>query len=192
MTDQLNSQLSAFVDDALSAEEGELLVRRLCRDSQLRETLARYALIGDAARRGETAAAPPDFARRVMMAVEGQPLPAPVVTPAARSHGRQFGFAVAASVLLAAVALMTLPGRAPGPDAAPVQTAAVVNPPPLAPVETGPALTPVAALMGPQPPLPRPDAVRLNNYLVQHVSVSRPGVVAYRNVGYGTQPELRR
>ncbi|MBT8131501.1 MAG: sigma-E factor negative regulatory protein, partial [Gammaproteobacteria bacterium] len=114
MSDEINSQLSAFVDDELAAEESELLVRRLCRDSGLRETAASYALIGDVVRDELAVAAAPDFARRVMMAVEGQTLP-PADSPSEpKVHtARNWGFAAAASVMLAAIALMTLPERDP-------------------------------------------------------------------------------
>ncbi len=194
MTDQLNCQLSAFVDDALSAEESELLVRRLCRDPGLRDTMARYALIGDAVRGGKPAA-PAEFSRRIMMAVEGQPMPAPAAVATRRHPGRQFGFAVAASVALAAVALMTLPGRAPGPDGAPAQVAEADNalapaPAPVSPVNTFASPVPTLAA---EPRPPDTDA-RLNNYLVQHVSATgaRRGAIAYRNVGFVSETEPRR
>ena len=71
MSDELNSQLSAFVDDELTPEESELFVRRLCRDDGLRRTASCYGIIGDAIR-GETAVtAPAGFVSGVMMGVEG-------------------------------------------------------------------------------------------------------------------------
>ena len=50
MSDRLNEQLSALLDGELSAGEAELLLRRLDRDAELRGTLSRYTLIGDALR----------------------------------------------------------------------------------------------------------------------------------------------
>ena len=38
MTDTINGQISAFIDDELMTEESELLVRRLCNDEELRQT----------------------------------------------------------------------------------------------------------------------------------------------------------
>lgn len=194
MTDQLNSQLSAFVDDALTTEESELLVRRLCRDPQLRDTMARYALIGNAVRGGDAAAAPAEFSRRVMMSIEGQPMPAPVALPVKSRRGKQFGLAVAASVVVAAVALMTLPGRAPTPDAVPGQLAAAdpVSAPQTPAFVVGVPVARPSVL--PARLQPADSNARLNSYLVQHASATGAGrgAMAYRNVGYETETGPRR
>ena len=52
MTDQINDQISAFIDNELSADESALLVRRFERDPESRTRAMRYTLIG-ASLRGE-------------------------------------------------------------------------------------------------------------------------------------------
>ncbi len=212
MSDELNSQLSAYVDDELAPEESGLLVRRLCRDETLRQTAARYTLIGDSVRGDEAVTAPADFAGRVMMAVDGQAAPAVPVEPARSGNtaGRQWGMAIAASVMLAVVALMTLPGR----EQAPVQPQTLASVPAGLPgaevvVADTRDFTVVPATTLPQDgdvaptsfdvPMVIPagrhspaNRARLNNYLVQHLSTtgsSRQGLVRYRNVGFVTQSE---
>lgn len=196
MTDQLNSQLSAFIDDALSTEESDLLVRRLCRDDELRETVARYTLIGDVVRGGTRLRAPQDFPERIMRRLDGQPLPLPQSADATADSPRPMMIAVAASVVVAAIALFTLPGRMSTPQA-PVQLAD-------APVETTPVLG-LASLddsdssaanyavptVIPAARQPAESRARLNKYLVQHLGAtgSRQGLVTYRNVGYVTEPD---
>ena len=62
MTGQIQEQISAFSDDELSPEECEFLVRRLERDSESREKVQSYAVIG-AALRGELLGPDPDVLR---------------------------------------------------------------------------------------------------------------------------------
>ncbi|MBT8137512.1 MAG: sigma-E factor negative regulatory protein [Gammaproteobacteria bacterium] len=214
MSDELNSQLSAFVDNELAPEESELLVRRLCRDETLRDTAAAYTLIGSAMRGGE-AAAPADFAGRVMMAVAGQQVPAVKKPAAAGGSTRNWGLAVAASAVLAVVALMTLPNR----DAEQVPAIATVTPPPADSVTSAPAdarelvaagdamltlmpatdnVTPASFNVPAVLPSARYSAenrARLNKYLLRHVSTtgaSPQGVATFRNVGFVTQTEADR
>jgi negative regulator of sigma E activity len=71
MTDQLQEQISVFVDDELSADECEFFVRRLQREPESRSRLIRYHMIG-AAIRGELCA--PDaglLRRRLQGALDG-------------------------------------------------------------------------------------------------------------------------
>ena len=82
MSDRLNEQLSALLDGELSAGEAELLLRRLDRDAELRGTLSRYTLIGDAVRvtrleaAGEVATVEPlasaGFASRLAAAIDAE------------------------------------------------------------------------------------------------------------------------
>ena len=48
--DKVNQQVSACLDGELSSGEIQLLLKRLGRDGQCRDTLSRYALIGEAMR----------------------------------------------------------------------------------------------------------------------------------------------
>lgn len=202
MTDQLNSQLSAFVDEALSEAESELLVRRLCRDAQLRETLARYSLIGDIVRGDLAVPASGSFARSVMMAVDGQPMPqVEAAGPAQPRGGKQWAAAAAVALALGLVALVTTRGpdsvmESPAIAAVSEQPAAA----PLALVGTGAAepmaLTPADYNVPVRVPVNRQsqeNRARLNRYLVQHISTTGPrqGVMTYRNVGV-SQPDTQR
>jgi len=211
MSDELNSQLSAFVDDELAPEESELLVRRLCRDEVLRNTAASYAVIGDVLRDEMAITAPPDFVTRVMMAVEGQIAP-PIEAPAVAGGRsiRNWGVALAASVALAAVAMMTLPTFGPEEKrvvnndiepqvetrAAPAPTVAANRALALLPVEedVGPIRYDVPRIM-PANRYTVENQARLNNLLLRHLSTTgatTQGLVSYRNVGFVTQAESER
>ena len=50
MSEQIREQVSAFLDGELPNSETELLLKRLTRDAELRESFGRYALIGEAMR----------------------------------------------------------------------------------------------------------------------------------------------
>ena len=105
MTDQINGQISAFIDDELMDEEGELLVRRLCNDENLRQTAARYTLIGDAVR-GSLDEIRADLNGSIMRAIEHEPAPGVADPPeaAVRDWRRLVaGGAVAATVAVMAV-----------------------------------------------------------------------------------------
>lgn len=71
MTDQINDQISAFIDNELSADESALLVRRFERDPESRKRAMRYTLIG-ASLRGELLEPHPSVLRqRVAAALSG-------------------------------------------------------------------------------------------------------------------------
>ena len=112
MTEKIQDQISAFIDDELSAEECSFFVRRLERDPEAREQLIRYSTAG-AAIRGELLQPDPGvLRRRLQHAMDG------VAFPAGQLRGRQragsrflkpaLGFGIAASV--AAAAIFTLQG----------------------------------------------------------------------------------
>lgn len=196
MTDQLNSQLSAFVDEALSEGESELLVRRLCRDDELRETLARYNLIGNVLRGDTAVPASGSFARGVMMAVEGQALPAqPEAIPTNPGRRRPLAAAAVAAMALAVVALVTL--QDPHVDTAPLTAVATLDTPAVVPEAlSSERLTPASFNVPFEQSADRYPEVRerLNRQLVQHLTMTgaRQGLVNYRNVGYVTQVEARQ
>ena len=50
MSEQIREQISAFLDGELPRAETDLLLKRLTRDAELRQTFGRYALIGEACR----------------------------------------------------------------------------------------------------------------------------------------------
>ena len=77
MTEQINDQISAFIDNELSADESTLLVRRFERDTEARARAMRYTLIG-AALRGELLDPHPSVLRqRVAAALSGSALSVP-------------------------------------------------------------------------------------------------------------------
>ena len=75
MTDQINDQISAFIDNELSEEESALLVRRFERDTEARARAMRYTLIG-ASLRGELLEPHPSVLRqRIASALSGNVSP---------------------------------------------------------------------------------------------------------------------
>jgi len=165
MTDQINDQISAFIDNELSADESSLLVRRFERDTEARSRAMRYTLIG-AALRGELLEPHPSVLRqRVASALSGGTVPT-VAKARDRSTDRWarpiLGVGIAATVAVVAIgALRSL------------------NETPLAP--GNPAVIPAAALQARDAVAPSyvvPEAsdqssravgsIRLTNYLMHH------------------------
>jgi negative regulator of sigma E activity len=168
MTDQINDQISAFIDDELSDEESAFLLRRFERDPDARNQAVRYTMIG-AAMRGELLG--PDHAvlrRRIAVAMTGQP-PATTARPVAARWGARYvrpllGVGIAASVAVAAiVGLRSLNEARVAPSGA--ETAANVTPLQVRPV-TAPASYVVPQEVADAPAVA--PAIRLTNYLVHH------------------------
>jgi sigma-E factor negative regulatory protein RseA len=116
MSEQIREQVSAFLDGELPNSETELLLKRLTRDGELRESFGRYALIGEAVRGGTLSLMTKGFAGRVNLAIDGEPIPANGHVPHSRAPRwwRPFaGAAVAAGV--AAVAIISVQHRAVAP-----------------------------------------------------------------------------
>jgi sigma-E factor negative regulatory protein RseA len=120
MTERIQDQISAFVDDELSAEECSFFVRRLARDDETRSQLIRYATIG-AALRGEVFHPDPEmFRRRLQGALDGaqpvEPVPSQQRSRPPRNVLKPLaGIVIAASVATAAIALSRLGnGNRPG------------------------------------------------------------------------------
>ncbi|HEY3654496.1 MAG TPA: sigma-E factor negative regulatory protein [Steroidobacteraceae bacterium] len=116
MSEQIREQVSAFLDGELPNSETELLLKRLTRDAELRESFGRYALIGESLRGGVPTTLSHGFTARVNRAIDGEPLAANSQPARSRTSGwwRPFaGAAVAAGV--AAVAVVALQQRAVAP-----------------------------------------------------------------------------
>jgi sigma-E factor negative regulatory protein RseA len=132
MSEQIREQVSAFLDGELPNSETELLLKRLTRDAELRESFGRYALIGESLRGGSHARLTQGFTARVNRAIDGEPLVATAQT--ARGRSRRWwppfaGAAVAAGV--AAVAVIALQQRTIAPAlraGAPVTAQNMVSP----------------------------------------------------------------
>ena len=76
MSEQIREQVSAFLDGELPNPETELLLKRLTRDGELRESFGRYALIGEAIRGNSRGLVTKHFAGRVNLAIDGEPVAA--------------------------------------------------------------------------------------------------------------------
>jgi sigma-E factor negative regulatory protein RseA len=123
MTEQISDQISAFIDNELSAEESALLVRRFERDTDARARAMRYTLIG-ASLRGELLEPHPSVLRQRVAAVLSGAAPSSAKTRQgwAERFGRPLlGVGIAATVAVVAIgALRSMnevsiaPGLSPG------------------------------------------------------------------------------
>jgi sigma-E factor negative regulatory protein RseA len=167
MSEQIREQVSAFLDGELPSSETELLLKRLMRDAELRESFGRYALIGESMRGTASVPVTRSFAARVNGAIDGEPATAapPAVRVRANRWWRPFaGAAVAAGV--AAVAVVGLQQRAVEPAlraALPISARNVAAKPKEALSYTVPAVSEAAAAL---------PAARLTNYIFAHSKYS--------------------
>jgi sigma-E factor negative regulatory protein RseA len=185
MSEQIREQVSAFLDGELPDSETELLLKRLTRDGELRESFGRYALIGEALRGSGSQILTRGFASRVNLAIDGEPPQTSGHVNSARP-ARWWrplaGVTVAAGV--ATVAIVALqqraisPGqRASGPTTAQTQTSAAA-------LTASTTQSPVQGGGGPREalsytvPATSPDApsgitpARLTNYVFAHSKYS--------------------
>jgi sigma-E factor negative regulatory protein RseA len=142
MSEQIREQVSAFLDGELPNSETELLLKRLTRDAELRESFGRYALIGEAMRGASPGVLSRGFSARVNLAIDGEPVPAAAQAQSARAPRwwrPLAGIGVAAGV--AAVAIVALQQRAITPNTAQVPPAAVVKVAPGMPIADTASLT---------------------------------------------------
>jgi sigma-E factor negative regulatory protein RseA len=178
MSEQIREQVSAFLDGELPNSETELLLKRLTRDGELRESFGRYALIGEALRGTGHAYLTKGFAGRVNLAIDGDRVSANGHAPHSRAPRwwRPFaGAAVAAGV--AAVAVVALQHRAVVPALRPAVLTAQN-------AASTPVQGAVAALAAPREaisytvPVTLPEApaamppARLTNYVFAHSKYS--------------------
>jgi sigma-E factor negative regulatory protein RseA len=169
----LQEQLSALVDGELPSRDSDRVLVALADEPELRDTWARYQLIGTAIRRGVPDLHDPELAARIATAVAGlepegdaAPIPAEVDTPApGRMRRAASGIAMAASV--AALALVGVRYLAP-PDAGSGNL-------PVASV-TAPAIQAQPVATGSPSPADIPlDEQRLNDYLQRHNELALGG-----------------
>jgi sigma-E factor negative regulatory protein RseA len=192
MSEQIREQVSAFLDGELPNTETELLLKRLTRDGELRESFGRYALIGEALRGSGSQILTRNFAARVNLAIDGEPAQAvgPHAVLPARWWRPLAGVTVAAGV--ATIAIVALQQRAisPGPRAASQNTAQNTA----APLTASATQSAVQGGSGPHEalsytvPATSPNApasmapARLTNYIFAHSKYSsglgRRGVLA--------------
>jgi sigma-E factor negative regulatory protein RseA len=173
----LQSQLSAFVDDELPAGETDLFTRRLVKDSELKQTMGRYGLIGEALRAPTTSAhISRDFSARIAAALDEQE-PTVTAAPVEQSrHGHTgrwlkpaAGLAVAASVAWVAVLAVRPQAAVNTPSLA----AETLQPVTLTAQRTGTTDSYVVPAAASAPTAAIPVA-RLTNYVVAHSEFSSP------------------
>jgi sigma-E factor negative regulatory protein RseA len=189
MTDQINDQISAFIDNELSADETALLVRRFERDPEVRARAMRYTLIG-ASLRGELLEPHPSVLRqRVAAALWGGAAPS-VAKARERWTDRWarplLGVGIAATVAVAAIGMLRslsdtalAPGELTPVAGAAQQSGEAVE----APSYVVPAVSDRARTIAP---------IRLTNYLMHHgeyaSGLTRTSVSSNVVVGSGMEP----
>ena len=165
MTDQINDQISAFIDNELSADESALRVRRFERDDDARSRAMRYTLIG-ASLRGELLEPHPSVLRqRISVALSGATTPS---VPKARERWTDrwarplLGVGIAATVAVVAIGTLRSLNEA---SVAPIPATAIgafplqVSDPGRAPSYVVPQGTDLSRTVAP---------IRLTNYLIHH------------------------
>jgi negative regulator of sigma E activity len=171
MSEQIREQISAFLDGELPSSETELLLKRLARDAQLRESFGRYALIGEACRGSPHEHLTRGLSARINRAIDGEATPAGGSVH--RGRARRWwhpvaGAAVAAGV--AAVAVVALQQRAVSPSVRPGVAMVAQNIAAAHNKEPVMYTTPAPAALGEAPAaLP---AARLTNYVFAHSKYS--------------------
>jgi negative regulator of sigma E activity len=165
MTDQINDQISAFIDDELSAEESALLVRRFERDPEARARAMRYTVIGSALR-GELLEPHPSVLRqRIAAGLDGTIAAAPKRRVAKAGFGRPLaGFGIAATVALVAIGSLRLLNGVPGETGVPA-VADVAAPMPARRAAEAPSYVVPREVAEPRIGTP---PIRLTNYLMHH------------------------
>jgi sigma-E factor negative regulatory protein RseA len=106
MSEQIREQVSAFLDGELPSTETELLLKRLTRDAELRESFGRYALIGEACRGAKNAHLTRGLCARVNRAINGEA--AAAAAPALPQSGLRWWRPMAGATVAAGVAVMAV------------------------------------------------------------------------------------
>ncbi|HEX2584362.1 MAG TPA: sigma-E factor negative regulatory protein [Steroidobacteraceae bacterium] len=174
--ENVQSQLSAFVDNELPQDETQLLARRLSRDSGLQQSLNRYLLIGEALRSPKQTPVSRNLSSRVAAALEQYNEPqgdtAVVVKPfkAKASWAKTaLGMSLAASV--AAIAMVAFYGmQSPVNGGADSEVAMNDSSNQLSSAPADSYVVPVATTT-PSVPI---SAARLTNYVVAHSEFTSP------------------
>ena len=188
MTDAVNEQLSACLDGELPPAELDLLLKRLERNPELRESLGRYTVIGEALRNTKPVVASRSFADKVMAAVDQEPAAARRAVRLSprlvRSLRPVAGIGVAATVAAVAIFAVQRTGVAPGPVAANQPAAAPTSIVAQNDDEAASYIVPTPGTTSQSAFVP---ATRLTNYVVAHSEYSSP--LARRSVLTGVLTE---
>lgn len=174
MTDAVKEQLSACLDGELPKAELDLLLKRVGRDAQLGDSLGRYALVGEALRSGQPAAASKSFAANVMAAIEQEPVAARPAMRISSSVLRRLrpvaGMAVAAGVAAVAVLSVQRVGILEQVANQPQQASPSAQVVAQVPSEDSSSYVVPASTSG----SPLVAATRLTNFVVAHSDYSSP------------------
>ncbi|MEO0616532.1 MAG: sigma-E factor negative regulatory protein [Pseudomonadota bacterium] len=131
MTEEIQEQISAFIDGELPEAEAELLVRRLATDAKLRAEAERQMRLSQAIR-GEDSVANAGFSARVLAAIHDEPTldeaAATESQPAPRGGWLRMAAGGGIVAGVAAVALLALPDAVQSPTIE-AQTADTVTEP---------------------------------------------------------------
>jgi negative regulator of sigma E activity len=163
MTDKINDQISAFVDDELSEQECAFLVRRFEHNSEARKQAVRFTLIGSALRNELIKPDPTLLLRRISSALDGAAVPAAPVR-AERGWSPRLvrplaGLAIAAGVASIAIFGLRYLNDTTAPPAPAVAATRAADP-----VEPASYVVPREVAEG-RAVVP---TIRLTNYLVHH------------------------
>lgn len=170
MTDPVQEQLSACLDNELPEAELDLLLKRLERDPQLGAPMGRYAVIREALRDHRPAVASADFSARVSAVIAAEQV-RPREGPSRNSLRwlrPAAGMGIAAGV--AAIAVMTVQPRVEAPQQlAGAESAPAASAVPVEADETASYIVPTLKATTAFIP-----ATRLTNYVVAHSEYATP------------------
>ncbi len=207
MTNRLDEQVSALLDDELSTRETASVLAKLSRDPELQQRWDRYHMIGDVMRGEAVNLNAGEISGRVRQQIELEPA---IISIPKRDRSRPWrsnwikpaaGAALAASVATAVV--VTAPGLLSMNDTAQPTTASNISNTPPPQIITAANISPVVptipvahkAIPGTRwKNLKEPSLEsRLNGYLVNHSEYAAPGtgigVMPYATfVGYDSKP----
>jgi sigma-E factor negative regulatory protein RseA len=209
MTDKLNEQVSALLDNELSDKEASSVLAKISQDQELRQKWERYHMIGDVMRGEVVSIDAGEISERVKEQIDLEPA---IISIPKKEKNRSWksnwvkpaaGAALAASV--ATVVVLNAPGFLGTTDTAQPLTASTINTPP-------PKQFVNVANVNKIPPTPafsqnvtgtrwknlkEPSLEsRLNSYLVNHSEYAAPGsgirVMPYATfVGYDSNNKLK-
>jgi sigma-E factor negative regulatory protein RseA len=178
MSEQIREQVSAFLDGELPNSETELLLKRLTRDPELRESFGRFALIGEALRGASSGALTKNFSSRVNQAIDGEPV---IQTPVPGARVKHWwrplaGVTVAAGVATVAIVALQQRAIAPGLRVAASTAPQTATAPQTTVAEITPAVRSSEALSYTVPASSTEPAAmasaRLTNYVFAHSKYS--------------------
>jgi sigma-E factor negative regulatory protein RseA len=176
MTDRIREQMSALLDGELPQDEVGLLVRRLERDTVLRQAFGHYVLAGEVLRSPGGPLASSGFAAAVSAAIDEAPAQLDRTRPDASSEGRWWSkpaFATAVAATAAIFAVLIVQTGVQQPPAASVAASALR--------QAQQAFAGVPAVRSSSPTAA--SSQRLAGYLMAHSQFASP--IGRRNVWSG-------